>query len=184
MIPIVPKTRETRSNNVTFYESSASPPGTASPGLSEPRKKGSDPFFFFTGWCKFGKIQFLWLFFNKEEKEKKLGYACVRRQIHPLLAVASSLTVWNFKGMHDFSELMTDVWAKTYMSAYLFLKFVYYLLTHNIFLLNWYWDGTDAIPVNLYFSYRQKYINETNSNFQIQHKTMNTSTHASFEFKI
>lgn len=41
--------------------------------------------------------------------------------------------------------------------------------------MNWYWDGTDAIPVYLYFSYRQKYINETNSNFQIQHETMNTS---------
>lgn len=70
MIPIVPKTRETRSNNVTFYESSASPPGTASPGLSEPRKKGSDPFFFLLGDANLVKYNFYDFFLIKRKKKR------------------------------------------------------------------------------------------------------------------
>lgn len=148
------------------------------PGLSEPRKKGSDPFFFlfflplrvfFLGDANLGKY-FTRLFLMRRKRKRNSATYAFEDRYTPHLPVASSLTVWNFKGMHDSSWLMTGGWAKTHVCLS-FLK-IRLLLTYP---MNWYWDGTDAIPVYLYFSYRQKYINETNSNFQIQHETMNTS---------
>lgn len=104
---MIPRSRErgTKSNDVTFYELSASP-GSTSPGREkkEERNKTSDPFFCFlsffyrcviflgTGNLENTKFEDEFLL----RKEKKLGYVSIGRQIHPLLVVASSSTAWKW----------------------------------------------------------------------------------------